>query len=68
MSRTTSGIARVSENQSRRFMSISSAFGPVSRDGVSGSSAMPQMGQIPALPADFGRHRAGALLTTIAQI
>ena len=47
MSRTTSGTASASANQSLRFMSISSSFGPPSADGVSGSSAMPQIGHEP---------------------
>ena len=47
MSMTTTGNASVSANQSRRFMSMSSAFGPVSADGDRGSSAMPQIGQAP---------------------
>ncbi len=48
MSRTTSGIVSASANQSRRFMSISSAFGlGLGADGCSGSSAMPQIGHEP---------------------
>ena len=41
-------------------MSASSGLGPLSAAGISGSSAMPQIGQAPGpvLP-DFGMHRAG---------
>ena len=73
MSRTTSGIASASANQSRRFMSMSSAFGPVSADGVSvrapcrrsgrrrARSAAPPgaSGRCKIVPAGTGLRRSG---------
>ena len=47
MARITSGADKAALIQNRRFMSMSSGFGPSSRLGSSGSSAIPQIGQLP---------------------
>ena len=44
---TTIGAANANPTQNLRFMSISSALGASSAVIISGSSAMPQMGQAP---------------------
>ena len=60
ISRTNTGRASARPIQKRRVMSISSRFGPASAVTSSGSSAMPQIGQLPGpvLP-DLRMHRAG---------
>src|SRR3954451_5432703 len=47
ISSATTGSVSSTPIQNRRVMSMSSGFGPVSAVGVSGSSAMPQIGQEP---------------------
>ena len=47
MSSTTTGTVSAAPIHSRRVMSTSSSFGPWSSVGASGSSAMPQIGQLP---------------------
>src|SRR3954469_3187582 len=47
ISSATMGSVSNTPIQNRRVMSVSSGFGPVSAVGVSGSSAMPQIGQEP---------------------
>ena len=47
MARRRSGTVRTSATQNRRNMSTSSGFGPSPADGANGSSAMPQIGQLP---------------------
>jgi hypothetical protein len=43
----SSGIARTVDTHRRRVKSISSGFGASSSEGASGSSAIPQIGQLP---------------------
>ena len=45
--RMTSGIDIIALTQKRRVMSINSGLGPSSSVGSSGSSAIPQIGQLP---------------------
>ena len=47
ISSAITGTASTSPIQNRRVMSTSSGFGPLSAETVSGSSAMPQIGQLP---------------------
>jgi hypothetical protein len=47
ISSATTGTVSPSPIQNRRVMSTSSGFGPVATVGISGSSAMPQIGQEP---------------------
>jgi hypothetical protein len=47
MASKTSGTVSAVANQKRRRMSRNSAFSPSSWEGVTGSSAMPQIGQLP---------------------
>ncbi len=47
ISRTNTGTESASPTQNRRVMSASSGLGPVSAVTVTGSSAMPQIGQTP---------------------
>ncbi|MGY4328695.1 hypothetical protein ACVWWG_003112 [Bradyrhizobium sp. LB7.2] len=47
ISSTTAGSASAPPIQNRRVMSASSGLGPLSRLATSGSSAMPQIGQLP---------------------
>src|SRR5215213_9862542 len=44
---TSTGTASASPIQNRRVMSVSSGLGPESTDTVTGSSAIPQIGQAP---------------------
>ncbi len=56
---TTSTVSRTASRK-RRVMSSSSGFLPSSSVGVRGSSAMPQIGQLPGTVAhDLGVHGAG---------
>ena len=60
MARITSGTESAALIQKRRDMSISSGLGPSSSVGSTGSSAMPQIGQLPgAGTPDLRMHRAG---------
>ena len=47
ISSARTGTASTSPIQNRRVMSASSGLGPLSAVTVSGSSAMPQIGQLP---------------------
>ena len=47
MPMTTTGKDRTLAIQNRRVMSTSSVLGPLCSDGVSGSSAIPQIGHEP---------------------
>ena len=47
ISSATTGTVSASPTQSRRDMSASSGFGPASAIACNGSSAMPQIGQVP---------------------
>jgi hypothetical protein len=47
IARTNSGSDKAALTQKRRLMSTSSGFGPSSSVGISGSSAIPQIGQLP---------------------
>ena len=47
ISKTTMGSVSASPIQNRRVMSTSSGFGPASAVTASGSSAIPQIGQLP---------------------
>ena len=60
ISSTKTGSVSARPIQNRRVMSTSSGLGPVSAVAISGSSAMPQIGQVPGpdLP-DLRMHRAG---------
>ena len=44
---TRTGTTRTAETQNRRVKSTSSGLGASSSEGSSGSSAMPQIGQVP---------------------
>ena len=46
---SSKGMLSTPETHSRRVKSTSSGFGASSSEGVSGSSAMPQMGQAPGI-------------------
>ena len=54
ISRMNTGAVSASPIQKRRVMSESSWFGGASAVTVTGSSAMPQIGQIPGPPAGSG--------------
>ena len=58
----TPGSSGRRATQKRRVMSRSSGLGRSRRSTVTGSSAMPQMGQGPARPADLRVHRARPLV------
>ena len=47
ISRTKTGNVRTSPTQNRRVMSASSRFSPTSAVALTGSSVIPQMGQLP---------------------
>jgi len=47
ISRAKTGAASARPIQNRRVMSASSGLGPLSAEASSGSSAMPQIGQLP---------------------
>src|SRR5689334_19045791 len=49
ISRTVTGTLKARPTQNRRVISTSSGFGALSALTVSGSSAMPQIGQAPGL-------------------
>ena len=59
MARAKTGTVRARPTQNRRRMSASSGFSGSSRVTVRGSSAMPQIGQLPGwLADDLGMHGA----------
>ena len=60
--RTSTGTDSATPTQNRRVMSASSGLGPVSAVTMTGSSAIPQIGQEPGPGSpDLRMHRAGVL-------
>ena len=62
MASANTGTVSARPTQNRRVMSASSGFASSSAVTVRGSSAMPQIGQLPGCrPDDLGVHRADVL-------